>query len=97
MWRGEGYCFHSCWIDQSKQHLIVPSDSEYIRVEAKPKTTRDVRLMDAEYTLDLLAGPVVSSDGLAELESPSFVRSRSLDDDEPLWDDDEFDEFDDAA
>lgn len=87
LWRGEGYCLHSCWIDQSKQHLVVPSDPEHIRVEAKPKTTKEVRLMDAQYTLELLAEPVVSTEGLIELAAPSFVRSKPMRSiiDEPLW------------
>ena len=58
-----------------------------------------MRLMDAEYTLGLLAGSLVSTDGLAELAAPAFVWSRPMSKyiDEPLWDYDEYHECDDAA
>ncbi len=52
MYTGGGYCFHSHLVPVEFNGPFTTEESPAIYVEAKPKTKREARLMDAEHTLD---------------------------------------------
>jgi len=70
IYRGEGYCFHSSLLPVNVGNL-VDGNYDKIIVEAKPKSKREARLLDAEHTLRLLPPP---GEGFTRLEVPRFEK-----------------------
>jgi hypothetical protein len=62
---GDGYRFHS----RLQPFEATADDAPFLLVEAKPKTAREARLMDAEYTL---AHVPLDLTGFGILDSPHF-------------------------
>lgn len=69
-YRGEGYVFHSGLVPVNVPDIERSRDG-FILVEAKPKTSKEARLKDAEYTLSLLP---TDKSGFKSFEAPTFER-----------------------
>lgn len=97
VYRGMGYCFHS---PLSPDGVTLEQTQGDVTVEAKPRKSTDMRLMDAVETLGQLVAPM---DGFSRSPYQPPVRKRWHseydDDDSPSyayshWDDDDDDDDD---
>ena len=90
IYRGEGYCFHSTLEPVGEAARELSADDARIFVESKPRTSREARVADAEFTLSSLPGPPMEK--FTRLEAPRMAPApggraersnhRSLDDDD---------------
>lgn len=75
LYRGKGYCFHSCLVPCDKiAEQEMAENEQRIFVDAVPKGTNEVRLKDAEFTLDYVSD---IDDGFCWLPSPQRAKPRN--------------------
>jgi hypothetical protein len=98
LYRGEGYCFHSCLVPKNAEAL-QDQPQERVFIEAAPKEAKEARLKDAMFTLQDVSGKECE---FTRLEQPRHPKEPKLEhesddddddqDDDPWndgWDDDE--------
>jgi len=99
LYRGEGYCFHSCLAPTDVGATVQTLDSDSFFKEAAPKEASEARLKDAVLTLQSLS---VSEDRFTRLPRPEYPRkerdqepvlAHGESDDDEGDDDEEWDQF----